>query len=118
MADQHAKGAVSTAKGTVNEGVGKLTGDKKLEAKGKVQKVQGKAQDSLDDVQNALSRAGTTDPRESTRPSQSCTAPLHPGPVMSGAGRCGLGRQASRRPEVLVPAVRLSTRCAPHDQPS
>ena len=51
MTDQHVKGAVSTVKGTVNEGVGKLTGDKKLEAKGKVQKVQGKAQDVLGDVE-------------------------------------------------------------------
>jgi uncharacterized protein YjbJ (UPF0337 family) len=49
MADQRLEGAVNTVKGTVNEGVGKLTGDKKLEAKGKVQKVQGKAQDALGD---------------------------------------------------------------------
>ncbi len=54
MADQHAKGAVSTVKGTVNEGVGKLTGDKKLEAKGKVQKVQGDVQGGLGDVQDAV----------------------------------------------------------------
>jgi uncharacterized protein YjbJ (UPF0337 family) len=53
MTDQHVKGAVTTAKGTVNEGVGDLTGDRKLEAKGKVQKVQGKVQDGLGDVQDA-----------------------------------------------------------------
>ena len=58
MADQHAKGAVSTVKGTVNEGVGKLTGDSKLETKGKVQKVQGKAQGGLGDVQDALNKGG------------------------------------------------------------
>ena len=58
MGDQHAEGAVSTVKGTVNEGVGKLTGDKKLETKGKVQKVQGKAQDGLGDVQDALNKGG------------------------------------------------------------
>jgi len=51
MTDQHVKGAVSTAKGTVNEGVGGLTGDTKLEAKGKAHQVQGKAQDKLGDVQ-------------------------------------------------------------------
>lgn len=51
MADQHAEGVVSTVKGSVNEAVGKLTGDRTQEAKGKVQKVQGKAQDSLGDVQ-------------------------------------------------------------------
>jgi uncharacterized protein YjbJ (UPF0337 family) len=58
MADQHVEGAVNTAKGTANEGVGKLTGDKKLETKGKVQKVQGKAQDGLGDVQDAVRKAG------------------------------------------------------------
>jgi outer membrane protein OmpA-like peptidoglycan-associated protein/outer membrane murein-binding lipoprotein Lpp len=36
MTDQHVKGAVNTVKGTVNEGVGKLTGDKSQETKGKV----------------------------------------------------------------------------------
>ena len=51
MTDQHVKGAASTVKGTVNEGVGKLTGDKTLETEGKVQKVQGKAQDVLGDVE-------------------------------------------------------------------
>ena len=58
MTDQHVKGAVSTVKGTANEGVGKLTGDKKLETKGKVQKVQGKAQDVLGDVEDAVRKAG------------------------------------------------------------
>ena len=57
MTDQHVKGAVSTAKGSVKEGVGGLTGDTKLEAKGKVQKVQGKAQDGLGDVQDAVRKA-------------------------------------------------------------
>lgn len=51
MADQHVKGAASTVKGTVNKGVGKLTGDRKQATKGKAQKVQGKAQRKLGDVQ-------------------------------------------------------------------
>jgi uncharacterized protein YjbJ (UPF0337 family) len=50
MTDQHVKGAVSTAKGSVKEGVGKLTGDKKLETKGKAQQVQGKTQNGLGGV--------------------------------------------------------------------
>jgi uncharacterized protein YjbJ (UPF0337 family) len=54
MPDQHVKGAVTTVKGTVNEGVGGLTGDTKLEAKGKVQKVQGKVQGKMGDVQDAV----------------------------------------------------------------
>jgi uncharacterized protein YjbJ (UPF0337 family) len=40
MADQHVKGAVT-------EGVGSLIGDRRLETKGKAQKVQGKAQDAV-----------------------------------------------------------------------
>jgi len=54
MTDQHVKGAGHTVKGTVNEGVGKATGDKKLETKGKVQKGEGKVQDGLGDVQDAV----------------------------------------------------------------
>jgi uncharacterized protein YjbJ (UPF0337 family) len=54
MTDQHVEGAITTVKGTVNEGVGGLTGDTRLEAKGKVQKVQGKVQDKLGDVQAAV----------------------------------------------------------------
>jgi uncharacterized protein YjbJ (UPF0337 family) len=57
MPDQHVKGAVTTVKGTVNEGVGGLTGDTKLEAKGKVQQVQGKTQDGLGDVEDAVRKA-------------------------------------------------------------
>ncbi len=60
MTDQHVKGAVSTAKGTMNEGVGKLTGDRKLETKGKVQKVEGKVQDGLGDVQDAVRKDSHT----------------------------------------------------------
>ena len=51
MSDQHVKGAVSIAKGTVEEVLGKATGDTKLEVKGKAHQVQGKAQDKLGDVQ-------------------------------------------------------------------
>ncbi len=57
MADQHLKSAVSTAQGNVKDVAGKLTGNKKLEAKGKAQKVQGKAQSVLGDVEDAISRA-------------------------------------------------------------
>jgi uncharacterized protein YjbJ (UPF0337 family) len=59
MDDQHVKGAVSTVKGTVNEGVGGLTGDTRLEAKGKVQKVQGKVQGKMGDVQDAVRKDDT-----------------------------------------------------------
>ena len=56
MADQHVKGAVSTAKGTVEEALGKATGDRKLEANGKAQKIKGRALGVLADVEDAVAR--------------------------------------------------------------
>jgi uncharacterized protein YjbJ (UPF0337 family) len=44
------KGRVNEAKGTVKEAAGKLVGNEKLEVKGKVQKVVGKAQAKFGDV--------------------------------------------------------------------
>jgi uncharacterized protein YjbJ (UPF0337 family) len=58
MADQHVKGAVNTVKGTVNEGAGKVIGDKKLETQGTVQKVEGKVQDGLGDAEDAVHKGG------------------------------------------------------------
>lgn len=45
MIDQHVRGAISSTEGQIKEGVGKLTGDKELEAKGDAQQLQGKVQD-------------------------------------------------------------------------
>ena len=56
MTDEHVKGALSKAQGKVEEGLGKLTGDKKQQARGKVRQVQGAAQQGLGDVQDALRR--------------------------------------------------------------
>ena len=53
MTDLHAEGATNKAKGQVEEGLGKLTGDRRQEAKGKVEQVEGRAQQSLADIQNA-----------------------------------------------------------------
>jgi uncharacterized protein YjbJ (UPF0337 family) len=47
MTDLHAKGATNKAKGQVEEGLGKLTGDRHEEAKGKVKQVQGSAQQGV-----------------------------------------------------------------------
>jgi uncharacterized protein YjbJ (UPF0337 family) len=58
MTDQHTKGAISSAKGSVEEGVGKLTGSRKLQAKGKAHQIQGKAQQGLGRVQDAVRKAG------------------------------------------------------------
>jgi uncharacterized protein YjbJ (UPF0337 family) len=53
MTDLRAKGATNKAKGQVEEGLGKLTGDRRQQAKGKVKQVQGSAQQSLADIQDA-----------------------------------------------------------------
>lgn len=54
MTDEHAKGAISKATGTIEEGLGKLTGDKEAQAHGKARQVQGDAQEILGDVQDAI----------------------------------------------------------------
>ncbi|MBI2762360.1 MAG: CsbD family protein [Chloroflexi bacterium] len=57
MADQHIKGTVSRARGRIEETAGKLTGDRRTEAKGKLRQVQGKAQQGLGDVQDVVDKA-------------------------------------------------------------
>ena len=54
MSDQHVKGVADTVEGTVKEVAGKVTGDKKLEAEGKIQKLEGKVHEGLGDVQDAV----------------------------------------------------------------
>ena len=54
MTDEHTKGAVTKAEGQVEEGIGKLTGDKEAQAHGKAKQVQGDAQKALGDVQDAI----------------------------------------------------------------
>jgi uncharacterized protein YjbJ (UPF0337 family) len=53
MTDLHATGATNKAKGQVEEGLGKLTGNRHQEAKGKVKQVEGRAQQSLADIQDS-----------------------------------------------------------------
>ena len=45
---------LNQAKGALKEGAGKLTGDKKTEIEGAVEKVVAKAKDGLEDVKKAL----------------------------------------------------------------
>ncbi len=54
MTDEHTKGAISKATGKVEEGLGKLTGNKEQELHGKVKQVQGAGQESLGDIQDAI----------------------------------------------------------------
>lgn len=48
------KGRVKEAEGTIKEAAGKAVGNEKLEAKGKVQKILGKAQSAFGDVKQDL----------------------------------------------------------------
>ena len=48
------EGRIRVVKGKYNEVAGKVTGDKKLEVKGKVQQIGGKAQEKLGDVKQKL----------------------------------------------------------------
>ena len=61
MTDQHTKGVISKAQGKVEEGLGKVTGDKPKQAQGKVRQVQGEVQEGLGDVHRAVTR-----PRDKT----------------------------------------------------
>jgi len=57
MDKEHVKGAVDKAKGAIKEAAGKLIGDKKLEAEGKLDKMKGEARDVVGDVKDAVKRA-------------------------------------------------------------
>ena len=57
MNDEHAKGTVNKAQGRVQEGLGKLAGDRSQQAKGEAKQVQGSAQQGLGDVQDAVKRS-------------------------------------------------------------
>lgn len=47
-------GMANQAKGAVKEGLGKMTGDKKLEAEGKGDKVAGKVQNAVGGAKDAV----------------------------------------------------------------
>jgi uncharacterized protein YjbJ (UPF0337 family) len=53
MDEDRIKGAGNQAKGAVKEGVGKLTGDAKLEAEGKADKAKGKVQNAVGGAKDA-----------------------------------------------------------------
>ena len=53
MDREHVKGFADKAKGTIKEGAGKLTGDKELEAEGKIDKAKGSAHEVAGDVKDA-----------------------------------------------------------------
>ena len=52
MDKNRVSGAIDQAKGAVKEGVGKMTGDAKLQAEGKADKVAGKAESTVGGVKD------------------------------------------------------------------
>jgi uncharacterized protein YjbJ (UPF0337 family) len=53
MDSEHVKGAADKAKGAVKDAVGKVTGDEKLQAEGKLDKAKGAAHNIAGDVKDA-----------------------------------------------------------------
>jgi uncharacterized protein YjbJ (UPF0337 family) len=53
MDREHVKGTADKAKGAIKEGAGKLSGDKSLEAEGKMDKAKGAAHNAAGDVKDA-----------------------------------------------------------------
>jgi uncharacterized protein YjbJ (UPF0337 family) len=52
------EGAAKEMKGTIKEATGKLTGNRKLEAEGKVEKAAGEVQSTVGKAKDAVKNAG------------------------------------------------------------
>jgi uncharacterized protein YjbJ (UPF0337 family) len=57
MDKEHIKGAADKAKGAVKDAAGKLTGDKQMQAEGKLDKAKGAAREAMGDAKDAVRRA-------------------------------------------------------------
>jgi uncharacterized protein YjbJ (UPF0337 family) len=57
MTDDRTEGSAKQAKGSVKEAIGNLTGDSKLQAEGKGDKLAGKAQNAVGGLKDALGDA-------------------------------------------------------------
>ena len=57
MNKDHIKGGFDQAKGSLKEGAGKISGDKKLEVEGKIDKIKGKAEHAIGDMKDKIRRA-------------------------------------------------------------
>ncbi|MCK1518397.1 CsbD family protein [Bradyrhizobium sp. 190] len=53
MDREHVKGVAEKTKGSIKENAGKLTGDKEMEAEGKLDKAKGSAHNVAGDVKDA-----------------------------------------------------------------
>jgi uncharacterized protein YjbJ (UPF0337 family) len=54
MDREHVKGAADKVKGSIKDAAGKLTGDKKLQTEGKMDKAKGSAHNVAGDVKDAV----------------------------------------------------------------
>jgi uncharacterized protein YjbJ (UPF0337 family) len=54
MDREHVEGAADNAKGAIKDAAGKLTGDAKLQAEGKLDKAKGAAHNAAGDVKDAV----------------------------------------------------------------
>jgi uncharacterized protein YjbJ (UPF0337 family) len=58
MDREHVKGAADKAKGAIKDAAGKVTGDRKLQTEGRIDKVKGAARNFAGDVKDAVRKAG------------------------------------------------------------
>lgn len=61
MDKEHVKGAADKTKGAIKDAVGKVTGDKNLQAEGKIDKAKGAAHNIAGDVKDAAKEATKRD---------------------------------------------------------
>lgn len=57
MDREHVKGAADKTKGAIKDAAGKFTGDRKLEAEGKLDKAKGAAHSAVGDAKDAVRKA-------------------------------------------------------------
>ena len=61
MDREHVKGAADKAKGAIKDAAGKVTGDKELQAEGKLDKAKGSAHNAVGDVKDSFRDASKGD---------------------------------------------------------
>jgi uncharacterized protein YjbJ (UPF0337 family) len=59
MDKEHIKGAADKAKGAIKDAAGKVTGDKELQAEGKMDKAKGAAHSAVGDAKDAVRKAAS-----------------------------------------------------------
>jgi len=57
MDREHVKGAADKVKGSIKDTAGKMTGDKKLQSEGKIDKAKGDLHNAAGDVKDGIRRA-------------------------------------------------------------